>query len=68
MHCPGGRASPDLMNCISARIQLVFGMYSVSVKILEQESGPARVALKLVCSGKLGRAFMVWQPSVWSIS
>lgn len=43
-------------------------MYSVSVKILEQESGPARVALKLVCSGKIGRAYMVWQSSVWSIS
>lgn len=59
MHCSGRRASPDLVNCTSAGIQLVFGMYSVSVKILEQESGPARVALKLVCSGKLGRAYMV---------
>lgn len=58
MHCPGRRASPDLVNCTSAGNQLVFGMYSVSVKIL-QESGPARVALKLVCSGKLGRAYMV---------
>lgn len=48
MHCPGGRASPGLVNCTSAGIQLVFGMYSVSVKILEQESGPARVKTSLL--------------------
>lgn len=52
---------------------MVFGMHFRSVKILDQEAGSAKafqgyLSQKVVYSGKLGRAYMVWQFSAWSTS
>lgn len=37
-----GGGSPGSVDCTSAGIQLVFGVYSGSVKILEQEAGSVK--------------------------